>query len=275
MSTNSINSNYAALVALQGLNQTTTELQSTQAKISSGLQVGSAGDNASVWAIAEDQRNTAGRLDAVKSSLQRAQSTLDVALSAGQTVSDLLNQIRAKVLLATDSSLDTVSRNALSSDVAAYTAQIIKVVSSADFNGASLVNTSATPLVALTDANASVFTVQTDSLTVGGPNITFTAGASFSTATQATALLALVDASIPNVNQAVSQLGASSNAISSHLTFVATFQDTLTQSVGSLVDADVAKESAALTALQVKQQLGVQTLSIANSSRDVLLSLFR
>ncbi len=275
MSSNSINSNYNVLVALQGLDRTTTDLTSTQARVSTGKEIAAPSDNASVWAIAESQRNTAGRLDSVKLSLQRTQSTLDVGISAGQTVSDLLNQVRAKVLSGTDTSLNTTSRAALSDGVQSLIQQIVRTVASADFNGASLVNTNAAPLSTLTDSDASLMTVQPASLVVGGANIQFTAGASFATATDATNLLALLDASIPKVNQAVSLLGASSNAIASHLSFVSTFQDTLTQNVGALVDADIAKESAALTALQVKQQLGVQTLGIANSSRDALLSLFR
>ena len=94
-------------------------------------------------------------------------------------------------------------------------------------------------------------------------------------AAQAASLLSLVDQAIPSVNTAVSQFGAESNAVGAHLTFVSAFQDTLTQAVGNLVDADIASESAALTALQVKQQLGVQTLNIANSARDSLLALFK
>jgi flagellin len=84
-----------------------------------------------------------------------------------------------------------------------------------------------------------------------------------------------VDTSVSRVNQAVTKLSANSAAVTSHLGFVSRFQDTLTQNVGDLVDADMAKESALLTALQVKQSLGIQTMGVANTARDTLLGLFR
>ena len=275
MSTNSINSNYTAQIALQTLNKTLTDLNSTQNQISSGLAVNNASDNASAWSIAQQQRGVATQLDSVTASLQRAQSTLDVTVSAGQTVSDLLNQIKSKALAGSDTGLSTTDRASLASDVSSLVQQIQRVVTDANFNGASLVNTAALPLATLTDANASVFTIQPNSLTLAGPNVLLTAGSTFATATQANALLSLVNSSITNVNATVANFGSDASAITSHLNFVSKFQDTLTQNVGNLVDADIAKESAALTALQVKQQLGVQTIGIANSSRTTLLGLFR
>ena len=275
MSTNSINTNYTAQIALQTLNKTLTDLNSTQNQISTGLAVNGASDNASAWSIAQQQRGVATQLDSVTASLQRAQSTLDVTVSAGQTVSDLLNQIKSKALAGADTGLSTTDRASLASDVSSLVQQIQRVVTDANFNGASLVNTAALPLATLTDANASVFTIQPNSLTLAGPNVLLTAGSTFATATQANALLSLVNSSINNVNATVANFGADASAITSHLNFVSKFQDTLTQNVGNLVDADIAKESAALTALQVKQQLGVQTIGIANSTRTTLLGLFR
>ena len=275
-SLNSINTNSGSLIALQNLNATATQLQTTQNRISTGLAVSSAKDNGAIWAIAQNSRGAISSLDAVKSCLQRAQSTVDVAVSAGQTISDLLNQVKSKTLAATDTSLDTASRTALNSDVKALVGQITKIVSNADFNGANLIKTGGSSLFALANAaGTSKLTVGAVSLAVGGSKITFTANSGFTTATTASSLLSLVNTSITNVNAAVAGLGTSSNALTTHLNFVSQLQDTLTQGVGNLVDADVAKESANLTALQTKQQLGVQALSIANSSKSSLLSLFR
>ena len=275
MSTNSISSNYAAVIALQGLDQAVADLNATQSKVSTGLAIGSAADNAPVWGIARDQSNAAGTLDSVKLSLQRSQSALDVAIAGGQSVSDILDRIRSKTLAATDTSISAADRTVLNNDVQSLIKQISNVVDSATFNGANLIQSGATSLSTLTDANASVYTVQPQSLAVGGPNITFTAGASFATATQASLLLSQVTASVAKVNSAVSSLGVSSNSVTAHLTFVSRFQDTLTAGSGSLVDADVAKESAALTALQVKQSLASQTLNITNSAPEILIGLFR
>ena len=111
--------------------------------------------------------------------------------------------------------------------------------------------------------------------TGGGGLILVSGNETFSTTTNYTDLLSKLDTSINNVNQSLSALGVSSTALSNHLTFVSTLQDTLSNGVSNLVDADVAKESATLQALQTKQQLGIQALSIANSSKSSLLSLFR
>jgi flagellin len=276
MALNSINTNNGSIIALQNLNNTASELQSTQNRISTGLAISSAKDNGAIWAIAQNSRASISALDSVKQSLQRAQSTVDVAVSAGQTISDLLNQIKGKALAASDSSLDTTSRTALNSDVSALVGQIKKIVSNADFNGANLIKTGGSNLYALANAaGTSKLTVAATNLGIGGGNITLTASSGFTTATTASALLSLVNTSITNVNAAVAKLGTGSNALTTHLNFIGNLQDTLTSGVGNLVDADVAKESANLTALQTKQQLGVQALSISNSSKSSLLSLFR
>ena len=275
MANNSINTNTGALIALQNLNTTATSLQQTQNQISTGLAVSGAADNGAIWNIAQNSRATVSALDSVKQSLQRAQSTVSVAVSAGQTISDLLNQIKTDVLAGTDTSLDTTSRNSLNQTVNALIGQIGKIVSNATFNNINLIKTGGSTLQALANTSGSKFTVAAVSLQVGGANITFTAGASFTTATTANTLLSLVSTSIVNVNAATAKLGTASNALTTHLNFIGSLQDTLTQGVGNLVDADVAKESANLTALQTKQQLGIQALSIANSSKSGLLSLFR
>jgi flagellin len=276
MALNSINTNTGSIIALQNLNATATSLQTTQNRISTGLAVSSAKDNGGLWAIAQNSRGSISALDAVKQSLQRAQSTVDVAVSAGQTISDILNQIKGKALAASDTSLDTTSRTALNSDVTALVGQIKKIVANADFNGANIIKTGGSNLYALANAaGTSKLTVAAANLGVGGGNVTLTSSSGFTTATTASALLSLVNTSITNVNAAVAKLGTGSNALTTHLNFVTNLQDTLTQGVGNLVDADVAKESANLTALQTKQQLGVQALSIANTAKSSLLSLFR
>ena len=275
MSTNSINTNTGAIIALQNLNITASELQTTQNRISTGLSVSSAKDNGAIWGIAQNERSSVSALDAVKQSLQRAQSTVDVAVSAGQTISDLLNQIKARTLAASDTSLDATSRTALGNDVTALVAQIGRIVSNADFNGTNIIKNGGVTINALANAGGTnVLTVQPQDLSVGGANLG-ALGTVFSTATTAGTFLALVGTAITNTNAAVAKLGTASNALTTHFSFISNLQDSLTQGVGNLVDADVAKESASLTALQTKQQLGVQALSIANTSKQGLLSLFR
>ena len=280
MATNSINVNSGSILALQNLNSSTTQLTTVQNRISTGLAVSSAKDNGGLWGIAQNSRASVAALDSVKQSLQRAQSTVDVAVSAGQTISDLLNQIKSKALAGADTSLDTTSRKALNTDVTALIGQIQKIVATADFNGTNIIKTNGASIYALANASgASKLTVQGLNLGIAGSSsttgITFTATASFTTATTAATFLSLVNTSISQVNASVAKLGTGSNALATHLNFISNLQDSLTQGIGNLVDADVAKESANLTALQTKQQLGIQALSIANSSKSALLGLFR
>ena len=274
--TASVNTNVGALVALQNLTSTQTQLQQVQNRISTGLKVASAKDDGAIWAIAQGQRATSQSLNAVKDSLNRASSVADVALAAGGTVSDLLVQLKEKALAASDTSLDTASRNALNSDFKSLRDQIGSVVSNADFNGTNLLKTGATNVSALANASGtSVLTVAAQVLSLGGANVTLAATATIGTVTQASAQIAIVQTSIDNVSASLAKLGTASKSLTSQLTFVGKLQDTLDAGVGNLVDADLAKESARLQALQTKQQLGVQALSIANSASSSLLGLFR
>jgi flagellin len=278
MPMNSVNTNVGALVALQNLAATQTELMTTQNRINTGLKVASAKDNGAIWAIAQNQRATSQSLDAVKDSLQRGSSTVDVALAAGETISDLLLQMKAKALAASDTTLDTNSRIALNDDFTSLRDQISKAVNNADFNGGNMIKSGGTTIMALANADGTqVITVAAQDLSLGGTGAlsALTATASIGTQTLASGMIAIVDNAITAVSSSLSQLGTGSKSLQSHLTFVGKLQDTLDAGVGNLVDADLAKESARLQALQTKQQLGIQALSIANQATQPLLSLFR
>ncbi len=276
MALNSINTNAAALVALQNLSGTQTELQNTQSIISTGKKINTAKDNGAIWSIAQTMQGKVDALDAVQDSLNRAQSTIDVAMSAGQQVSDLLTQMKAKALAASDTSLDSVSRDALNEDFKSLRDQITKVVNNADFNGVNMVKSAGTTVYALAnDSGSSKLTVASQDLSLGGSNVTLSSTASFATAQAASAYIAVLDGDLSSVNTALTNLGTGSNALADHLKFVKSLQGSLQTGVSNLVDADMAAESATLQALQTKQQLGVQALSIANQSTSIMLNLFR
>jgi len=276
MALNSINTNASALIALQNLAGTQMDLQNTQNIISTGKKINSAKDNGAIWSIANTMQGKVDSLDSVMDSLNRAQSTIDVAMSAGQQVADLLTQMKAKALAASDTSLDTASRSALNADFTSLRDQITSVVTNADFNGINMVESGGTTIYALAnDSGSARMTVQAENLSLGGSNVTLSATASFSTASGASAYVAVLDTDIANVNTALTNLGTGSNALGDHLKFVQNLQNSLTTGISDLVDADMASESAKLQALQTKQQLGVQALSIANQSTSIMLSLFR
>jgi flagellin len=272
-----VNTNSAALAALANLDTTTNNLATVNAQVSSGLAVADAKDNPAVYAIAQQQRVEITNLQSVTDGLNRAQSISDVAVSAGGSVSDLLNTLKADALAATDTSLDSTSLNSLNSNFQAILEQIQQTVASAKFNGANLLDGSLTAglsFIANADASSSI-TLTGLNMTLGGATITVPSNASISTTTNANQVLTLVEASISNVNAAMAGLGAQSSQISAHASFVSLLSDSLTTGVGNLVDADVAAESARLTALQVQQQLGAQALSIANQAPQIILQLFQ
>lgn len=272
----SINTNAGAMLALQNLNKTNNDLQTTQNRINTGLKVAGAKDNGAVYAIATRQRSDVASLGAVTDSLDRAKSAVDVALSAGESIADMLTQMKEKALAASDSSLTTVSRQALNEDFKALRDQITKTVSNATFNGVNLIKNGATALTPLANADgSSKLTVAAQDLSLTGSVITLSAGSAFTSATQAKTVADAVDVSIANVSAALGRLGTSSKSLEAHSLFVSKLVDSMEAGIGSLVDADLAKESAKLQALQTKQQLGVQALSIANQAPSVVTRLFQ
>lgn len=272
----SVHTNDAALIALQNLNSTGTQLNEVQNRISTGLSINGAKDNAAVWAIAQGQRADVGSLGAVKSSLDRATSIADVASTAGQTISDLLVQMKANVVAALDPSIDTASRNALDSAYKAELRQITSIVQNASFDGANLLDGSVAQIKFIANADATGFiTLSSQNLSLGGSIITVPATSSITSVAAASIALAQLSAAITNTNGALGNLGSQSKEISNHNLFVQKLSDQLTTGIGNLVDADLARESARLQALQVQQQLGTQALSIANQAPQIILSLFK
>lgn len=275
--TNSVHTNASAAIALQNLTSTNTRLADVQSRVSTGLKVQGAKDNAAIWAIAQAQRADVGALSAVKQSLDRATSIADVALSAGESVSDLLNQLKEKVVAAKDTSLKTQSRQLLHADFQALLKAIGSAVDNATFDGGNILNGSLTNGIRfLANADASAFvTLSAKDLTLGGSIVELAMSDSLLTLTGANQALTRLEDSITQLNAALGEIGAQAKQIEAHNTFVTKLVDTLESGIGNLVDADLAKESARLQALQVQQQLGAQSLSIANQAPQIILSLFR
>ncbi len=272
----SVHTNTSAMIALQNLNKTNMDMVEVQNRINTGLKVSGAKDNSSVFAVAQGMRSDIGALSSVESSLDRAVSIGDVAIAAGESISDLLIEMREKATAAMDPSIDTFSRQAFDGDFKALLEQVNVILSNAEFDGANLLNGSLTNGIAfLADADATrTVTLSSQDLSVGGSIITIAASASLGTASLAATVVSAVQTSLDNVNQALADLGSDLKKMEAHRTFVGKLMDSLTEGVGNLVDADMAKESARLQALQVKQQLGVQALSIANTEPQIILSLF-
>lgn len=214
--------------ALQNLNKTNVELATTQNRINTGLKVSSAKDNGAIWAIAQSQRSEVSALSVVQNSLDRGKSAVDVAMAAGESISDLLIQLKEKALSAKDSSTTTAARNALNEDFKAIRDQIAKTVSNAQFNGVNLLKSGATTFKALANADgSSTIDVAAEIMKLSGTIVTVTTTDVIDTLTKATAVLTKVDASIANVSASLARMGTSSKALDTHRTFVSKLQDTL------------------------------------------------
>ncbi len=271
-----VNTNTGAMIALQYLNQTNSQLQMTQNAINTGLKVATAKDDGATYAIAQDMRGDVAGYQSVMDSLNRGSSAVDVALSAGQSISDLLIQMKQKALSASDASLDTASRAALNEDFQALRDQITSIVNNAVFNGFNLVDGSTNMITALASSDGTrKITVSAENMSLSGSVVTISTTASISTQASASTMISTVETSLTNVNSALARLGSGAKKFSIQIDFVQKLSDTLTAGIGNLVDANMAQESAKLQSLQVKQQLGVQALSIANQAPQVVLSLFR
>lgn len=416
----SVNTNYGALVALQSLNQTGRALSEVQQRINTGLKVSSAKDDGAVFAIAEGQRARVASLGAVTDGIDRATSVIDVGLSAGEAIGDILKQLKEKSVAAQATDLSSDQRAALQADFDALRNQIDQIADAATFNGSNLVNGSnltggATEFnvlttdsagggggrytlngVAFNDGSGNEFSssAQLDdatgltigandalefSITNGNETTTFTidveatdtiqtfvdrvatasdgrvtasyddqtgiisyaaaedftvtftdgtdpaddsgfldgttgvAGTSFavavapgsgsneltisgfdfrlgatgqalatvtsaldiSTASGASVASTAIEDALTNLNRDLATLGAQAKALDVQKNFLGKLSDSIEAGIGNLVDADLAKESARLQALQVKQQLGAQALSIANQAPSIVLSFFR
>ena len=268
----SVNTNQGAFVALQQLNATNKQLAITQNRINTGLKVASAKDGAATFAIAQNIRADVAGINAVKSSLDRAISAVDVALNAAESIADLLTKLRETAVAASDSGLDSASRSALEDEFKQVRAQIDAIVNSASFNGTNLVS-AANKVVAIDSDGNAIFSVVGANITAGSSGLKV--ASAFATATAAQAAVSTLDDAISTLNSVLSDLGAGRQRLELQADFISKLQDTLNVGIGNLVDADLAKESANLQALQVKQQLGLQALSIANQAPGSILALFR
>jgi flagellin len=271
----SINTNTNAMTALEYLNQTQGQMAATENAISTGETVSDAKDNGAIYAIAQNMRGDVAGYTAVSESLSNGASTIDVAMSAGQSISDLLIQMKQQALSASDASLDTQSRQALNANFQALQTQISTVVQNAQFNGTNLIDGSTDQITALASADGQHrVTVAAENMSLSGSIVTITSTGTISTQTKASAMVSAIETSLTNVDSALAKFGSGSAKFSIQSTFVQNLSDTLTTGIGNLVDANMASESAMLTALQTKQQLGVQALSIANQAPSIALSLF-
>jgi flagellin len=269
--------NTAAQTALQNLAKAQDQTAANGAQAPAGPMVGDPQGGSAILATLQNPGGGIRAANTVTVSLNRAASVSDTANASGQSVADLLGELKSKALAATDTATSSTSRASLNSDYKALLGQIQSVIGGASFGGTNLINGSqaaGASFVASADGSQSV-TLSAVNLSLGGPIVSVTSTSSIGTVTAATAALSDLTTSLTNVGQALTVLGGQSKQIAAHVSFVSQLNDAAQTGLGSLINGDLGHEGAMLMALQVQQQLGSQSLSIANQSPQALLALFR
>lgn len=314
--------NTAAMAALQTLRSIDNNMQTTQARISSGYKVEKASDNAAYWSIATTMRSDNQALSTVQDALGLAASKSDTAYTGLNSAIDVVSDIKAKLVAAREPGVD---KSKINDEITELKNQLESIAQSASFSGENwLYNTSSNAngtkqMVASfnrsSDGTVSVSTLNFDSATstlidtndaengilTRSTVATWTTGttttsgtyyllnadsSSPATGTEVTigtdtsdadldGMISAVDAMLQTLTNSASTLGAISSRITMQDNFVKDLSDTIDKGVGRLVDADMNEESTKIKALQTQQQLGIQSLSIANTNAETILTLFK
>lgn len=278
----SILTNNSAMVALQTLKSINMNLADTQNAISTGKDINSAKDNASVWSISKVMESDVSGLDAVQDSLSTGQSTIGVASAGAELIVETIKEMQA---LAISAQSETADFTQIGLEMAEKKLQIDSIVESSQFNGVNLLKddtdgngaagldvVSAITRIGGGAANAETITIDTVDFTAAVTGITLTGtGDTTDAAATFTQLETMLDLTITGA----AALGTSSKRLDDQSNFISKLSDSLTTGIGALVDTDMEAASAKLQALQTQQQLGVQALSIANEAPSTIMSLFR
>lgn len=276
MALNSINTNLGAQVALQSLNRTTDELASVQKRISTGYRVADAKDDGAAFAVAERVRGEIAATTSANEQLGGVKGLIDVTSSSLQNVSTSLSKLKELTVKLADGSITTDQRTQYQSQAKELTNNIKAFVTDASYNGQNLIKSGGASVNVVTNGSGSSYTVaayDAEANIFNGVSAanTFTAG----DAAAALTTTGAVNKAITNTLTQLNTFGSYSNYVDTQITFNKNKVDAMETGMGALVDADLAKESARLQALQIRQQLGTQSLGIANQAPQVLLSLFR
>ncbi|TIN00916.1 MAG: flagellin, partial [Mesorhizobium sp.] len=290
----SIMTNSAALTALQSLNNTNKQLETTQSRISTGYRVATASDNAAYWSIATSMKSDNKALSAVQDSLGLGAGKVDTAYTAINDVKDQVDLIKTKLVTARGASQEDQQK--IATEIKAIQDQIKSSVTNANFAGSNLLQNDGTAasdlnIVASYNRTGSTVTIDTIKVASADTQVLDTAGTGgivggllattffdpSSAAVADTAIdtaLGSVETALGKLSTGAASLGAAKSRIDTQQSFLSNLSDSIDKGVGALVDADMNKESTRLQALQVQQQLGIQALSIANGNSQQILSLF-
>jgi flagellin len=277
MATNSVDTNIGAQVALQSLNRTNEALAVTQKRVSTGYRVADAKDDGAAFAVAQSVRADIAGLTSANEQMGSVQGILDTTLAGLNKVSDTMTEIRGVLVKLADGTLSGSQRTQYQAQYDSLRTQVQNFIADATYNGRTLLTTSTAAgggdIATTRNEQATVYNLTA----VEGATTLLVAAAPTTAAAAASALAASGDfaTKMTAVNTALNTFGSNSTYLEAQMSYNKEKLDALETGLGSLIDADLAKESAKLQALQIRQQLGTQALGIANQSPQGLLSLFR
>ena len=272
--TNSVNTNVQALIALQNFNKTTRELEEVEKRVSTGLRVADAVDDASSFSIAQGIRGDLKAYQAVSQGLANSKGLMTVTLAAATEISNLLQDIQGKVIQGMNPANTTAQQQILAADYSSLLNQIQTFINNANYNGRNLLSTTAASLNVIANIDGSTLTLRGQSA-VQNELSNIQQNTSLGNVTAGFSALTVLNQFISAMNNSLGEIGADTRALEFQQVFIGILNDAQEVGLGSIVDADMARESARLQAVQVRQQLGAQTLGIANQAPQVLLGLFR
>ena len=265
----SVNTNAGALLAQKFLRATSAEMSITQNRVSSGLRVSTVTDDSSSFAVAAGIRGDIKAYTAVAAALQGSTVAASVAISAGETISARVGDIKAKLVQLSDESLSTASRSTYQADLTSMVTEVNAYLKQASYNGRNLLGSGGSDMVVVSNIDGSSVSVRDNNVT----DLSFAGNVSDNSKAQVA--IAALNTFKGTLDTALANLGSDVTRIRAQTEFVKQTEETVRIGLGALVDADLAKESANLTSLQVRQQLGVQAIGIANTAPQSLLGLFR
>ena len=276
---NSINTNAQSLIALQSLNITNDQLSTTQKRVSTGFRVSDARDDGGAFAVAQSVRSDMAGVVAVNEQLGGIKGILETTFAALSVVSDTMKQLRATLTRLADGAISSEQRTAYAEQYTFLAKQVASFVDDATYNGRTLLSTVSTAIpnggniTAIRNEAGGLFTIEA----VDGSALKLTATAPTNAAAAQTSINSggAFDIAEAAISKALNQFGASMAFVDSQISYNSKKSDAMSNGLGALVDADLARESSTLEALKVRQQLGVQTLGLANQGPQVLLGLFR
>jgi flagellin len=290
MATNSVNTNLGAMVALQSLNRTNEQLSAVQKRVSTGFRVADARDDGAAFAVAQGVRSDMAGLTSANEQLGGVKGILDTTLAGLGRVSTLMVEVRGVLVKLADGTISDDQRAQYQAQFDTLREQVATVMRDASYNNRSLVTTSGTEVSGLVGTapsslvagsivtvrnelgtNYTIDQVDGEALLVASAPTSPTAAAAMLTGTGTNDFGTVMNA----INTALNDFGNSSRFVDSQISYNRQKLDSLESGLGSLIDADLAKESARLQALQIRQQLGTQALGIANQAPQSLLSLFQ